>query len=290
MLARERFAGGAERVELVRLGAVAAGRARRPFDLDHPLAVLEQERRQSGAEAAGRLDRPDPPAGCVLASEAQQLLVADRVGADRGVDLQRARQRGDDRRRMRIAVGVDADHVIDLVCEHASTSRKRGDRTNGGRPGQPRGETVMGHARTGGQASDEASGAAPGPTPAITNRQLQGKDTATSIAEVGVSLRVRSATASASLSEPRQTTQEEVSQCVLPVPGGPRKQTLAASSIQASCARWVISGRSAPGWAAKSKSSSVLGAGKPAARMRWRAPEASRAKTSASQSASRNCS
>src|SRR4030095_14308283 len=53
------------------------------------------------------------------------------------------------------------------------TSRQRGDRTNGGRPGQPRGETVMGHARTGGQASDEASGAAPGPTPAVANRHLQ---------------------------------------------------------------------------------------------------------------------
>jgi hypothetical protein len=32
-----------------------------------------------------------------------------------------------------------------------------------------------------------------------------------------------------------------------------------------------MSGRSAPGWAAKSKSSSVFGAGKPAARMRVRA-------------------
>ncbi len=35
--------------------------------------------------------------------------------------------------------------------------------------------------------------------------------------------------------------------CVLPVPGGPRKQTLARSSIQASWARWSTSGRSARG-------------------------------------------
>jgi hypothetical protein len=68
----------------------------------------------------------------------------------------------------------------------------------------PRGETVMGHARRGGQASDEASGAATGPTPAIPDRQLQGKDTAARVAEVDVSFRVRSVTADASLSEPRQ--------------------------------------------------------------------------------------
>ena len=70
----------------------------------------------------------------------------------------------------------------------------------------------------------------------------------------------------------------------MPVPGGPKKQTLLCSVIQASCARCRISGRSAPGWAVKSKSSRVLCAGNAAWRMRWRAPEASRAKTSASSS------
>jgi hypothetical protein len=81
-----------------------------------------------------------------------------------------------------------------------------------------------------------------------------------------------------------------MAKCVLPVPGGPKKQTLLCSVIQASWARCKISGFSAPGWALKSKSSSVLWAGKAAWRMRWRAPEASRAKTSASSSVSRNCS
>jgi hypothetical protein len=43
-----------------------------------------------------------------------------------------------------------------------------------------------------------------------------------------------------------------------PVPGGPRIQTLACSSIQASWARCITSGRSAAGWACQSKSSSVF--------------------------------
>jgi hypothetical protein len=42
-----------------------------------------------------------------------------------------------------------------------------------------------------------------------------------------------------------------IERCVSPVPGGPMKQTLACSSIQASWARWKISGFSAPGWAVK---------------------------------------
>jgi hypothetical protein len=79
-------------------------------------------------------------------------------------------------------------------------------------------------------------------------------------------------------------------QWVLPVPGGPKKQTLARSSIQASCARCMTSGFSAAGCAVQSNSSSVFSAGKAAWRLRVRAPEASRAKTSASSSVSRNCS
>jgi hypothetical protein len=62
----------------------------------------------------------------------------------------------------------------------------------------------MSHAHEGGQASDEASGAATRPTPAITNRQLQSKDTPRG--RVNVCLRVRSVTAGASLSRRARTT------------------------------------------------------------------------------------
>jgi hypothetical protein len=81
VLARERFAGGAQRVELVGLGAVAPARSRWPLDLDDPLALLEQERGEPGAEAAAGLDRPDPAGGCVLAREAQQQLLPNGLAA-----------------------------------------------------------------------------------------------------------------------------------------------------------------------------------------------------------------
>ncbi len=77
-----------------------------------------------------------------------------------------------------------------------------------------------------------------------------------------------------------------VTRCVLPVPGGPRRTRLRASVRNAPEARAAIWLRMA-GWASKSKSSSVLVAGNPAARIRCRAPEALRAETSRSRTAAR---
>jgi hypothetical protein len=57
VLSGECFAGRAGGVEPVGLGAVATSRPRWPIDLDHPLALLEQEAGQPGAEAARALDR-----------------------------------------------------------------------------------------------------------------------------------------------------------------------------------------------------------------------------------------
>ena len=74
------LAGGPDGVEVVGLGAVAAGRPGRPVDLDDPLAVLEQEGGQPGAVAAGALDRPDPAAWGVLVGEGEDAPVAHRVG------------------------------------------------------------------------------------------------------------------------------------------------------------------------------------------------------------------
>jgi hypothetical protein len=144
MLATERFVCGTDRVQLVGLGAVAPRRPRRAVDLDDPLALLEQEHRQAGAEAAAGLDRPHAPTAGVAAHEPQQPPVAERVG---GLGAVRHHHSGDrdDRRRVRVAVGVDADDVSDVLCEHAHANLPRGELV-GGRPGKPRGETVMGHA------------------------------------------------------------------------------------------------------------------------------------------------
>jgi hypothetical protein len=88
-----------------------------PVDLDHPLAVFEQERSQPGAEAPGPLDRPHPPARRVLPSEGEQPPVAERVGRDVGVGQHRAGGVGDGGAVM-VAMGIDPDDVVDLVCEH----------------------------------------------------------------------------------------------------------------------------------------------------------------------------
>ena len=52
---------------------------------------------------------------------------------------------------------------------------------------------------------------------------------------------------------------------------------LRASASQPPASRRAIWARSTAGWAVKSKSVIVLIAGKPAYRMRWRAPDAERA-------------
>jgi integrase len=71
-----------------------------PVDLDHPLALCAQEGRQSGAIAAGALQRPDPAAGRPLGGDGEQagmpgLVGADvQVGTDAAVWVQPSRRRG----------------------------------------------------------------------------------------------------------------------------------------------------------------------------------------------------
>jgi len=118
MLARERLARGACSVERVGLGTVASRRPRRTIDLHHPLALLEQEAGETGAEAARAFDRPDAPAGRLLAREAEQSLVAERVRGERhfrGDGTARVADCG----RVRVAMRVHADHVVDPLCEHS---------------------------------------------------------------------------------------------------------------------------------------------------------------------------
>jgi hypothetical protein len=82
VLAAKRLASGSDRVQVVGLGAVAARRAGRTVDLDHPLALLKQVGRQAGPVAASALDRPDPAAGCLLDGEPVNVQVAVGVGGD----------------------------------------------------------------------------------------------------------------------------------------------------------------------------------------------------------------
>ena len=124
VFAGQRFAGGADGVEVVGLGAVAAGRSGRPVDLDDPFAVFEQVGGEPGAEAAGALDRPDAPPGGVFVGEREHPAVAERVGGESVAATSRS-GRVDDRDGVVVSVGVDADDGVDLPCQHGHAGSSR---------------------------------------------------------------------------------------------------------------------------------------------------------------------
>ena len=120
MVAGQGFAGGADGVEVVGLGAVASSWSGWPVDLDDPFTALEQVGGEPGAETAGALDRPDSTAGRVFVGERDDPPIAHRVGRALLVGHHRA-GRGDHRGGVGVAVGVDADDVVDLACQHGTS-------------------------------------------------------------------------------------------------------------------------------------------------------------------------
>ena len=60
LITAEGLAGGPDRVQRIRLGAMAAGSPRGPIQLHNLFLVGSQEPGQPGAVAAGALDRPHP--------------------------------------------------------------------------------------------------------------------------------------------------------------------------------------------------------------------------------------
>jgi len=67
---------GADRVELVVLGAVASGRTCGSVDFDDPFAAFEQEGRQSGAEATAAFDGPHASRGSVPDADVEAASVS----------------------------------------------------------------------------------------------------------------------------------------------------------------------------------------------------------------------
>ena len=117
-LAAEHLAGGADGVQGVGLRAVF-GLAGRPVELDDPLAVPFERHGETAAVAGGALDDPGPFAvDAVAVNEVDGVVVAvaGRWEAALGDDAGGAgveHREGDP-----VAVGVDADHVIDEFCKH----------------------------------------------------------------------------------------------------------------------------------------------------------------------------
>ena len=87
-------------------------------DLEHPLAAPRQETSEPGTVRARALDRPGAPTGRLTLGQAQRLRVPALARCDLHLEQRGTRRRLHDRERVRVAVRVDADHVVQLVCKH----------------------------------------------------------------------------------------------------------------------------------------------------------------------------
>jgi hypothetical protein len=131
-------------VQGVALGPAAPRWSLGPADLDHPLPVGLQERRQPGAVAAGTLNRPAASTGHLRPGEVEQATVAGRICPYRGLGDQATHRVGGGSER--VPVGVDADHAVDGAGQPAhprSSFLLVGLVVPAWRT--PRGASVMGH-------------------------------------------------------------------------------------------------------------------------------------------------
>lgn len=105
-------------VELVVFAASPPLAAAGAFDLLHQFVPPLQVTDKPGAVVASALDRPESISGRVPICEADGVLVAACAGGRRCLRDHRAGVRVDDCDRMLVAMGIDADHLVQLVCEH----------------------------------------------------------------------------------------------------------------------------------------------------------------------------
>ena len=114
----ERGTRGANRVERVVFAAQPALIAWAAADLEHRLAVVAQVAGKPGTVMSRTLDRPDPRAGRVLLGEPNRLRVAACARAHRALRDNRPGRRDNDRKRVLVAVRINTDDVVDLICKH----------------------------------------------------------------------------------------------------------------------------------------------------------------------------
>ena len=119
----ERLPGRSHSVDIVALHPATTCRPLRAVDLNDPLAASVQCRGQSGTEAAGAFDGPQPRA--VAPPEADQLAVASRIGRNRQM-LQDSARRADRRRGVGVLMGVDADDDVKIWMESQHAVRSFG--------------------------------------------------------------------------------------------------------------------------------------------------------------------
>ena len=120
-LVREGRASGTDCVELVVFAAQPPLAAAGAVDLMHLFAALALKvPDKPGAVVAAALDRPEASAGRVPIREGDGVRVAARAGGRRRLRDHRAGVRVDDRERVLVAMSIDADHVVHLLCKHST--------------------------------------------------------------------------------------------------------------------------------------------------------------------------
>lgn len=114
----EGLAGGADGVESVGLGAVF-GLAGRAIELDHPPPEMAQHDGQAAAEAGRAFDDPGPfGVHAVAIDQLDGVSIAVCGGWEPALGEHAGRAGVDDGEGDPIAVGIDADHVMDEFCKH----------------------------------------------------------------------------------------------------------------------------------------------------------------------------
>jgi len=87
-------------------------------DLEHHLAATVEIAAKSGAVMPNALDRPHTAAAGVLLDKPQRLPITARARTHRPLRHNSTTRRDNDREHMLVAVRVDADHIIHLICKH----------------------------------------------------------------------------------------------------------------------------------------------------------------------------
>ena len=113
----EHTASGADRVECVGLAARAT-LPPQPTDLAHPLATSAEEAREAGTERAAALNGERSPTRRVLIDKPEGVRVTVAARGDVRLEHHGSADDVQHRERVRVAVRVDADHVVQLICEH----------------------------------------------------------------------------------------------------------------------------------------------------------------------------
>ena len=117
-LTDEPAAGGPDRIQPIILATQPPLTAGLAANLEHRLVALGKEAAETRAVMTGTLDRPQTSARRVPLRETTRLGIAASACLDNGLRDHRSRASGNDRERVLIAVGIDTDHVVQLVCKH----------------------------------------------------------------------------------------------------------------------------------------------------------------------------